>query len=588
MKSNQIKLSLIGLIVVLIFSYFSIRALFIPGFFPMHDDTQVVRVWQMAKALSDGLFPVRWVSDLGYGYGYPIFNFYAPFAYYFGALFTLIGFDVLFSTKLMMGVGFIFAGVSMYFLAKEFFGIKAAIISSLLYIYAPYHAVNLYVRGAVSEFWAYGFFPLFLLSLYKIFNQILTHSSNTNKQIFTRNYIIWSMLSALTFSLIIISHNLSAFILLLYLGSFLIIVCGIFKTKSKMLEIRYLIFPVLLGILLASFYWLPAILELNYTNISSQLDGNFDYNLHFIAPNQLWESQWGFGGSIEGDIDGMSFRIGKVHLLLSFIAIILLPFLWHTYFKQSRAIILLIIFFLLSVLFTTNLSKAIWDFVPVMKYIQFPWRFLSFVAFFSSLLGGAGVWGAIVVFQNKIPRSISFVTIGIIIFGVVLFYDGLFIPRTIYGYSANDFINEQNVKWTVSKISDEYMPKYFIKPINQSDIVKNKIVVLNGDFDELVVDKQTTKQFIFRTDSKTETDILIRTAPFPSWRLSINGKQTNYLSTNKGIELNINPGKNVVVMNFEPTTVQIIGNSLTLLSLALLIIGIIRYVSLVKKGSKLN
>ncbi|HLB60849.1 MAG TPA: hypothetical protein VJL83_04575, partial [Patescibacteria group bacterium] len=62
----------IGLLVVLILSIPTILPLFNKGMFTMHDDTQVVRVQQMAAALADGQLPVRWVQDLGYGYGYPL------------------------------------------------------------------------------------------------------------------------------------------------------------------------------------------------------------------------------------------------------------------------------------------------------------------------------------------------------------------------------------------------------------------------------------------------------------------------------------------------------------------------------------
>ncbi|MBI2034661.1 MAG: hypothetical protein HYT11_02915, partial [Candidatus Levybacteria bacterium] len=90
-----------GIFAILLLSFFSIRPLLVSGFFPMHDDTQVARVYEMWKALRDGMFPVRWVPDLGYGYGYPIFNFYAPLAYYAGAFFIFLGVDALTATKFM-------------------------------------------------------------------------------------------------------------------------------------------------------------------------------------------------------------------------------------------------------------------------------------------------------------------------------------------------------------------------------------------------------------------------------------------------------------------------------------------------------
>src|SRR3989304_8667893 len=90
-----------GLILVLIFSILTIRPLLSPGFFPMHDDTQVARVFEMAKSLSDGMFPVRWVEDLGYGAGYPVFNFYSALPYYIGGILTVLGISALESTKLV-------------------------------------------------------------------------------------------------------------------------------------------------------------------------------------------------------------------------------------------------------------------------------------------------------------------------------------------------------------------------------------------------------------------------------------------------------------------------------------------------------
>src|SRR3989338_1004644 len=110
-----------GLLIVLFLSLGTVLPLFHSGFFPMHDDTQVVRVNQMYKALSDGQFPVRWVSDLGYGFGYPIFNFYAPLPYYAGAFVNFFT-DSLSATKLMFFIGIILSGIFMYLLGKEISG----------------------------------------------------------------------------------------------------------------------------------------------------------------------------------------------------------------------------------------------------------------------------------------------------------------------------------------------------------------------------------------------------------------------------------------------------------------------------------
>ena len=59
-KAMKIIKNLLPIIIVLIFSSLSILPFLHSGFFPMHDDTQVARVFEMAKSLSSGMFPVRW------------------------------------------------------------------------------------------------------------------------------------------------------------------------------------------------------------------------------------------------------------------------------------------------------------------------------------------------------------------------------------------------------------------------------------------------------------------------------------------------------------------------------------------------
>src|SRR3989344_8420666 len=110
------------IIAVLLLSLFAVLPLLGGGFFPIHDNTQIQRVYEMGNALSDGMFPVRWVSDLGYGYGYPIFNFYAPLFYYISGLFTIFGFTALVSTKITAVLAILLSSFSMYLLTRELWG----------------------------------------------------------------------------------------------------------------------------------------------------------------------------------------------------------------------------------------------------------------------------------------------------------------------------------------------------------------------------------------------------------------------------------------------------------------------------------
>lgn len=446
-----------GLFIVLILSFWAIQPFFISGFFPMHDDTQVARVFEMEKVLRSGIFPVRWVPDLGYGYGYPIFNFYAPLAYYVGSAFMFLGFDALVATKIMMALGVILAGIFMYFLSRKFFGELGGIVSGLFYLYAPFHAVDIYVRGDVAEFWAYAFIPLAFLGLYK------------------RNILI----GAIGFAGLILSHNLTAMMVAPFLVIAVLLNCYIAFKNKKSFIINPSSLILLLGLALSAFYWVPALLEMKGTNVLSQIGGGANFRDHFVCMSQLWNSLWGFGGSVAGCADGLAFKIGKLHVLVSTTVFILA--LCIKRIKESKDGIIIFLSFLgfaASVFFTLEVSKPIWETIPAMAFFQYPWRFLMLVSFFASLLAGSAI-------SLSKQFSIKPYLIALPLVFFLLFLNlKLFIPQTIFTAVASDFTSEKVLKWVVSKTSDEFLPSNFKKPKSEKDIAKKTI-----PFKETVVEK---------------------------------------------------------------------------------------------------
>ncbi|RJQ37719.1 hypothetical protein C4559_03220 [Candidatus Microgenomates bacterium] len=549
------------LIFIVIISIFSILPLFHSGFFPMHDDTQVARVFEMGKALKDGMFPVRWVQDLGYGFGYPIFNFYAPLAYYVGGFFNIIGFDALISTKIMIGVGIISAGFFMYLLAKEFFGKIGGIISSLFYVYAPYHALDLYVRGAVAEIFGYAFLPLAFYGLYK-----------SSKEKSWRFIVVGSM----GFAGVILSHNLTAFMLLPFfiLTIFLLV---FFNWKDKKFINWNPIFVFIFGIMLSSFYSLPAILEMKYTNIISQIGGPSDFHDHFVCLPQLWDSPWMFGGSIRGCIDGLSFRIGKLHILAVFISIIMAVFSIKKkgIKKESISLILAFLLFLMSIFLMLDFSKIIWEKIPQMEYIQYPWRYLLFASFASSFMAGSMFF-----FSKKlIPRLFNY---NIFIFSsfavtiLILFYLNfkLFQPQSFNNRTVNDYTNQLELNWRISKISDEYLPISIKKPSVIYEINQKPITSIENVSVKIITNK--SQKIIAEINSDKKSNIKLNIAEFPAWRISVDGLTQTFNKTENGLLLTVDKGKHLVAASYEETPIEKLGNIVTLIGVLGLILGIIK------------
>ncbi|MBI3559430.1 hypothetical protein HY085_03460, partial [Candidatus Gottesmanbacteria bacterium] len=267
------------LVLVLVLSFFAWKPLLTQGFFTIHDNQQIVRLQQLDKSLASGQFPVRWVEDLGFGMGYPLFNFYPPLVYYLGEIFHLgLGLGFVDSIKLVWFVAIVGSGVTMYFLAREFFGKIGGIVSAVFYIYAPYHAIDAYIRGALAELFSFVWLPLILLFSYQ------------------KKFL----LTAISLAGLMLTHNL---IFLPFVGFYLL--------WSR--NFRSLI----LAMGLTAFFWLPALAEKQFTLVDQLLIKNLaSYQIHFICPEQLWYSPWGFGGSVAGCIDGLSFALGKIYFLV--------------------------------------------------------------------------------------------------------------------------------------------------------------------------------------------------------------------------------------------------------------------------------
>ncbi len=553
----------IPIIIVIVLSYWAIKPLSIPGFFPIHDDTQVARVFEMTKSLKDGMFPVRWVQDLGYGYGYPIFSFYSPLSYYVGSAIELLGFDALLATKTMMGLGIMLAGVFMYLLAKEFWGRLGGIVSAAFYLYAPFHAVDIYVRGDVAEFWAYSFIPLAFYGMYKVFQ--------------TKGNFKWIVVGSLGYAGVMLSHNLTAMMVTPFLIIVTLLYCYIAFKQKKLSAIRYPLYAIFLGLALSAFYFIPALVEQKYTNVLSQIGGGADFNDHFVCIFQLWQSQWGFGGSALGCFDGISFMIGKLHIIASFLATglaLALFILKETIKKEEKLSIisLCVLGLLTSVFLMLSISDYLWETIPLMAFFQYPWRFLLLSSFFSSLLAGSLLWLVKCFIKNKwVEYLLASILIFLVIFNGVKF----FIPQTILNKTAEDYTNVDNIRWTTSKISDEYLPKDFQKPQRESDVVSERVTFNPQDI-EVISRIEKVQSITLDLNASRKTNLHFNIAHFPSWMLTVDGVLQGNVGDN-GYDVSIAPGRHVVSMKFEETFTQKMSNLISIAGLIAVLVGIIRF-----------
>src|SRR5947207_944375 len=88
------------------------------------------RLVEFEHLLQHGVWFPRWATDLGYGYGYPLFNFAPALAYTLGALFGGLGLSTANSLLAVYAAAWLLAVSGAYRLAREQGGPSAGLIAA--------------------------------------------------------------------------------------------------------------------------------------------------------------------------------------------------------------------------------------------------------------------------------------------------------------------------------------------------------------------------------------------------------------------------------------------------------------------------
>lgn len=541
---------LFELLLIFIITIPSFISLLNNNYFSMHDDQHVARLYLLDQGLRQGDFYPRWVDGLGFGFGYPLFNFYPPLIYYIGEFFHLIGFSLIWSIKLTFILGFILAAWGIYLFAKRVMGKTAGFLSATLYTYFFYHAVLIYVRGALAEFFSLGILPFVFIAFDKLSDQIKLKNS---------------LFFGIAFALLILTHPLVAFPTLFYLGFFFIFY--LVKQQHKLRFLGYLAIGFFIGLSLSIFFWLPSMTERQYTLVDNILTKELaDYKLHYVYLQQFFYSLWGYGGSIAGPFDGMTFQLGKIHIILTIISVLSAIFYLVAKRKFDKRLQYFFFFaglLIFSLFMTTVFSSFIWDNIKYLWYLQFPWRFMTFAGFFISLLAGYSI-----AFQ---PRGLNKIfTIGLtgfLIITTIVIYQKYFTPQRLLRINDSQLTTQDEISWRVSRSSFEFVPKGITTKktglntttlaIKKKNIPDKPYAIINGQAQISVLEnKFSDKQFL--VNAQTPIVFRLNTYNFPGWKAYINNQPQIISSNNKYklITVNLPAGQKQLKFVFEGTQMQ--------------------------------
>jgi len=513
----------------------------------MQDDMHVFRLSQFIQCFQDGQIPCRLIKLGGFGYSYPLFNFYPPFFYALASTFSLFHLSLITSLKvsllLLNSTAIIFTYLLLLKLSSKKF---LALTLTILYAFFPYRAVDLFVRGAMAEFTALSLLPL------------VVYTYLNYKQQKTKLRFLFSSLSLTAFFL---SHNLISFLSLPLLLFFSLWPSFKFKLKN--------FWPLLLALGLSAFFLIPAIFESHLTTIKTMTQGYFDYKAHFIGLKQLFiDRSWGYGASLWGPKDDMSFQLGTPHQLI-YILSITISFYWllhKKYYSQKTSVLVFFNLFYASIaLFMThNRSIFIWKLLPFLAFVQFPWRFIGL-----SLLPII-ITSSLILSQLKLKKSqtivYTIVILSSIIFNFNYFKEDIYFPNLT---DQQKLTQAEIIRQSGAGLKD-YWPNYglqFPDRFSEDRIISNLPIKISNY-------QRNSYQLSASLDvSQNNSLITLPIVYFPNWKIYLdNQPQTIQTDTQLGlIQLkSVVAGQHQLKATFTNTPIRNLANLISLTCLFLL------------------
>ncbi|MEK7060608.1 MAG: 6-pyruvoyl-tetrahydropterin synthase-related protein [Patescibacteria group bacterium] len=505
-------------LILLIVSLLPLFDLFNSGLPITHDGKDhVARIANFYQSLSEGNFVPRWAGNLNWGYGHPVMMFLYPLPSYIASAFHVIGFSLVDSVKLVFAFGFIASVVSMYLFASYRFGYLAGILAALLYGFAPYRFVDMYVRGAIGEHMAFIFLPLVLLGLWQ--------SS--------------IVLIAMSMAFLLLSHNAVSLMMLPIIAVFVVYLL-VFESKRKREFLFRSLTGLILGFVLSAFFWLPAYMEGKYTLRDIVTKGEF--TSRFVNVADFFNPTWGYGTANE-----ISKFLGFSNIFILLLALVL----FHSMRKPSKVLIGgALLYTIVSLVLMTNVSAPVWQIVSLIQKFQFPWRFLHVTTFLIPIIG------AVVVSHIDIKRRLK----------VVIVFSVIAIIGSFSMWHARDYVSMSDSNFTGmyngTTDTGESSPIWSIRFMETK--AKAPIEVISGKGVSIFVGPRRSTHHSYRVFSLESTKLVENTLYFPNWEVFVDKtpvpiefQNPNYRGL---LTFDVPAGDHAVDVVFTDTKLRILAN----------------------------
>lgn len=538
--------SWLGLAAVIAAALLAGSSLLTPGFYDSHDGLlNVHRLFEFEKCVEDGQIPCRWVPDMGAGYGYPLFNFYPPLPTWIAAGFRGLGASFTDAVKWAFLLALVVGAIGMFRLASRFFGAAGGTLAAVLYTFAPYQAIDVFVRGALGEAWGMALLPWLFLAGYRS-----------------------GLACVFASAALLLSHDIVALMAAPIYSLWLILAWR--GSNQPMHWLRTSIAAHALGLALAAFFVLPLLFELQHVHADTlvSLYPWARYENNFLGAGQLLFSPkpWGYGAM--GTPNAMSPFVGSLHALLGLGAVCagaLLAARDRKLDVATRAAMFFGCVGAAAIWMVLPGSRPLWDLLPPLAFLQFPWRFLVVVALGLSFAAG---W---IAFALRRRETIAWSFVVVASLGVIGMSWQTFRPAAMHRITPEALANEREIAKARHGLYD-FLPR----AVDLDHFIANppppRPAPVTAPADVVVSDaRRSSNEIRFEASVRDESAVVqLGVFDFPGWSLTVDGEPMPFAETDDPIgrlHVRLAPGAHSVVARFENTPVRSFGNALSVIAL---------------------
>lgn len=523
----------------------------------------ITTIAQFHRALSDGEFPVGWGDGFA-NYGLPLGTIAHQIPAYLGGALTFLTHDPLMSFNMLYVVSAIVSAVLMYVFLTRFVSPESSLLGSIFYSLAPYRIMNLYMRGAMPEFFSAVWVPLFLIAIHSIVRA-------------SKHYIGWYLMLTVVTAGLILTHPMMLVVYAPIVGIWFML-----SIRANLLVWIKVVFAGILAVALSAYYFLPLTIEtkyLYYGSMQSQYARNQTTTLDtFINP--FWKYNCVYRNDIFGRCQLTKGGVTETITLLSFTALMASLYVyrkkgvwkksvllehfnrWFTDGKRETLALFVIFGAMTSLTLSTSLFEPVYERVRFLGNIQYPWRYLSSYLFFPPIAL------ALLFEYVRRFRFSTAVWYGLIIFIVLARFPQLYAKN----YTQ---VSIESYYFTPYNLHSLVMNTIWSGDSRDYPVRRDKAEIIEGEGRIVQRDIKNARR-IYRINAQSDVRISDNTFYFPGWEVYVDGAPVNIEFQDpyyRGvITFQVPIGDHFVAVVYKDTKVRLLGKIISAGALVLFIV----------------